>query len=171
MTRFDLFLELTFSINHLLEGGITTTNLHEAHQMMEYSFDRFEEYDGVQLELSEMSMLLDGIDIKLLEMPSELKEYFQVLSNFVAQNEIFLSDLPPKYGTQTTEQVQLMIGLFNILNDLLEIGMTSCHVHVARMKIDELFQSFELEEDNTPNFLDHLFPNLKDELNVLTIKK
>ena len=175
MTKFDLFLELTYSINHLLQSGINHQNLHETHRMMEYSFDRFEEFDGV--EPSDMDMLLDGIAIKLLEMPRELQEYYKVLESFKSENEVFLCELPRHVGQQTIEEVQLMMELFTILDDLLEIGMNSCTIHEARIKIDALFSDFEPEEeyekelieDTILNALDQYFPNMKAELNALTI--
>jgi len=140
MTKFDLFLELFYATSHLLKGGITNPNVQEVYQMMEYSFDRFEELEGV--EDSELGTTLDGITIKLMEIPTNLKEYAPVLTTFQNENEIYPQAVPKKFGTQTIEQVQLMVELFIIFNDLLEIGMNSCHVHEARMKIENLFNCY-----------------------------
>jgi len=171
MTKLDLFLELTYITTHLLESGITESNIYESHHMMDYSFDRFEELDGVtDFEKSEMDTILDGIAIKILETPKDLKDYFKAIENFQNENEIYLCDLPPKFQNQTMEQVQFMSELFIILNDLLEMGITACNAHVARMKIDDLFQAFQEEEpDVAPNHLNHFFPNLENDLNKITI--
>ena len=40
-------------------------------------------------------------------------------------------------------------GLFNIINDLLEVGITSCNIHEARTQLDYLFDDFE-EQDGLP---------------------
>ena len=175
MTKFDLILELTYSINHLLQSGINCHSLHETHRMMEYSFDRFEEFDGT--ESSDMELFLDGIAIKLLEMPQELRDYYRVIDTYKAENEIYLCELPRHVANQTVEEVQLMVGLFTILDELLEIGMNSCTIHEARMKIDALFSDFEPEEEHEKELiedmvldaLDLYFPNMKAELNALTI--
>jgi hypothetical protein len=141
MTRLNLVLQLLDTTTHLLQSGITRSNIHEAHHMMAYSFDRFEEFDGIPV--SELGTILDGITIKIMDMSQALKAYFQAIENFTNENEIFLCDLPPKFNDQKMEQVQLMVDLFTIFNDLLEIGLTSCHVHEARIKIDELFNCHE----------------------------
>jgi len=45
------------------------------------------------------------------------------------------------------EQAQLIAGIFSILNNLLDVGITACHNHQARMQMYDLFNTFERQED------------------------
>jgi len=127
MTKFDLFLDLLFSINQLLEGGLTKDNIRDVRLLVNHSFKRFAEREIA--DISELGTI-DGIAIKTLDMPKLLHDYPKVLTEF--QN--------------TGEGVGLMIGMFTILDELLAMGITSCSAHVARLKLDFLFNTYE--QDN-----------------------
>jgi hypothetical protein len=108
-------------------------------------------------------------------MTPEVKQYFRMIETFQAENEIFLQDLPQPFEKHTIEQVQLMVGFFDILNDLLQAGITACTAYEARIKIDSLFRDFEQEheevetDDIEDNSLSHFFPNLADDISKLTL--
>jgi hypothetical protein len=142
MIKLDLFLELFYSTNHLLEGGLTKTNIQEVRCMMNYSFDRF---DKLKADVADPDTIIEGIAFKLLKLNTP-KEYVQVLNVFQSENEICLQALPKNFIYQSIDEVQLLLKLFTILNDLLEMGMTSCHIDAARMKIKDLFDDYITDE-------------------------
>ena len=160
MTQLNLILELTDMFKELLEATKTGYNVRHAHNMMDLAFDRFEEMDGV--DVSEMGTILDEIAIKIMDMPSELKDYFRYIENCQDENEIYPHDLPR--FDNSIEFTQLATGFFAIINDLLQAGVTPCIAHEARLFLDDLFKSFEdeleakeqealVEDDDTPNTL------------------
>jgi len=68
--------------------------------------------------------------------------------------------------------LQFTTGLLNIINELLEAGISSCNIHEARERLDYLFDEFEEMdgvEIDEPITLDNFFPDLQDGLNSLTI--
>jgi len=139
MKKFDLFSDLLCSINQLLESGLTKDNICEVRTLINYSFNRFEKH-----EVSGINELgtIDSIAIKTLDTPKSLHGYFQVLTQFQNANEIHLGESL----NQTIEGVQLMIGVFVILDELLALGITLCNAHLARLKLDSLFDLYE--QDN-----------------------
>ena len=185
MTQFKLFLKLLEIITQLFETGANACNTYEARLLIDSLLNDFDEDQGIYCEEAEpakaeggefkLETILDGSDAKILTMPKELQEYFQMIESFQSGN--YFQGLPPLSKPNTIEQAQLMVGIFTILNDLLAAGITSCNLHVAHMQLDALLYEFEqsqadivvdLVEDSAINALDHLFPNLENELNALT---
>jgi len=159
MTKFDLVLELLYTMNEILDAGISTPVLLKAQGMLDYSIDRFEEFDGdTNPPKCRMEVILDGIDSKIRKMPPALRDYFQFIEHCQAENEIRLCCLPHEFSDQTMEQVQFMIEFYDIFNEMLEMGMTSCNVHHAHMRINKLFQDFYESEDGDLCTCDHLTP-------------
>ena len=163
MTKLNLFLDLMGIIHNLLEVGVTSCAAYEALMQINSVFDDFEENDGVTLPNSHK--IFEDVFFTTSHMPEELQQYFHTLENFHARNKILLKTLPPQ--VETTEQVELMAGLFNTLNELLEAGVSSCNNYQARMKINDLFLYF-LEVDDTPQaeYLEAIFEDeIKDTIN------
>ena len=150
MTQFTLLIELLDTMNDLLEGGFDSDNIYHARMKMDCYFAKFDENNGI--EQVKPVNLLDGIAKKLVYMP-ELKQYAKMIETFQAENEICLLDLPLKIEEATIEQVQLIIGFFTILNELLEAGMTSCNVYEAHIRLDDLFKAFEDEAEANEDLL------------------
>jgi len=62
--------------------------------------------------------------------------------------------------------------MMDIINELLEVGITSCNIHDTRTKLDYLFDDFEEQDgldEEIPNLSDCFFPDLENDLNALTI--
>ena len=186
MTQFNLFLRLLEIITQLFETGTNTCNTYEARLLIDSLLSDFDEGQGIYCEEAEteaaetedgkskLETILDGIDAKTRAMPKELQEYFQMIESFQSGNGIYFQGLTPLPEPNTIEQAQLMVGIFATFNDLLEAGVTSCNLHEAHMQLDALLEEFELSqadivEDSAINALDHLFPNLENNLNALTI--
>jgi hypothetical protein len=174
MTQFNFILELTDIFKELLESSKASYNVRHARRLMDLAFDRFEEMDGV--DISEMGTPFDATTIKILDTPSEQKDYFQQLERFQSENEIFPCDLPN--GDHSIEMAQFVLGFVTILNALLGAGVTPCNAHQARLLLDDLLRDFEqqaevfeatMEDDDTPNALNQLFPNLQEDLDNLTL--
>lgn len=174
MTQFNLILELTTIFKELLEASKAGYNVRHARRLMDLAFDRFEEMDGV--EVSEMETTLDTIAIKTMDMPSELKDYFRYIENCQADNEIYPHDLPN--FNSSIEFAQLATTFLTIVNDLLNVGITPCNAHQARLLLDDLFRKFEeqVEADEAKAYADDdhdplraLFPNVQEDLDGLTL--
>jgi hypothetical protein len=150
MTQFTLFMELLDTMNDLLEGGFDSDNVYHARMKMDCHFAKFDEINGIEQVMP--VNLLDGIAKKLVYMP-ELKQYAKMIETFQAENEIYLLDLPLKIEEATTCEVQLIIGFFTILNELLEAGMTNCNVYEAHIRLDDLFKVFEDKADGNEELL------------------
>jgi len=150
MTQFNLFMELLDTMNDLLEGGFDSDNVYHARMKMDCHFSKFDEINGI--EQVKPINLLDGIAKKLVYMP-ELKQYAKMIETFQAENEIFLLDLPLKIEEATTEEVQLIIGFFTILNELLAAGITPCSAYEAHIRLDDLFKAFEEEAEENEELL------------------
>jgi len=143
MTKLDLCSDLLCSINQLLDGGFAKKNIRDVRLLINYSFDRFEEREIANS--SELSTI-EGIAIKTLDMPKSLHDYFQVLNEVQDENEIYLGNLPTQFNNQTVGDVELMVSVFAILDELLVLGITLCSAHIARLKLDSLFDMYE--QDN-----------------------
>ena len=178
MIKLNLFLQLMEITHTLIEDGVTIDNAHYALMQMDSAFDDFEENEGVALSAQQENF--QEIFFTLKYMPEEFKQYFQPIeafNNLSNDNDIYLKDLPPRFRATTTEQMQLIAGLFCILNELLAAGINSCHNHQARTHINKLFHDFvanehsnkECFEDDTPDHLSYLFPDLKQQLGGLTL--
>jgi len=62
--------------------------------------------------------------------------------------------------------------MMDIINELLEVGITSCNIHDARTKLDYLFDDFEEQDglnEESPNLSDCFFPDLENDLTILSI--
>ena len=163
MTKLNLFLGLMDIIHNLHEGGITSCAAYEALIQINSVFDNFEENDGVGE--NSIHKVFEDVFFTTEYMPEELQQYFHTVENFHSRNKIHLKTLPPR--VETTGQAELMAGLFNTLNELLEAGVTSCNNYQARMKINDLFLYF-LEVDDTPQaeYLESIFEDeIKDTIN------
>jgi len=167
MTQFNLFLELTGIINDLLEVGMTSYSVYDARMKIDRLFSEFCETEGVKL--SELEKILVDTDIKELSMPPELKLYFQMIANFQTENEINTSALPQQFGDNTIEQVQLMVGFLDIVNNLLESGVTSLNLYDAHIKIDDLFKAFEEQEEAEEDRLRAELNNMPSDLEDMPI--
>ena len=188
MTQFKLFLELLEIITQLFETGANACNTYEARLLIDSLLDDFDENQGIYIEEeaetkaetaeggeSKLETIIAGIDAKMLAMPKELQDYFLMIESLQSGN--YFQGLAPLPEPNTIEQAQLMVGIFTILNDLLVAGITSCHLHEAHMLLDALLYEFEQSqadivntvEDSAINALDHLFPNLENQLGALTI--
>ena len=150
MTQFTLLMELLDTMNDLLEGGFDSDNVYHARMKMDCHFAKFDEINGI--EQVKPINLFGGIAKKLAHMP-ELKQYAKMIETFQAENEIYLLDLPLKIEEATIEQVQLIIGFFAILNELLEAGMTSCNVYETHIRLDDLLKAFEDETEANEDLL------------------
>ena len=182
MTQFKLFLELLEIITQLFETGANACNTYEARLLIDSLLNDFDENQGIYIEEeaeteaaedgeSKLEIITGGIDAKMLAMPKELQDYFLMIESLQSGN--YFQGLAPLPEPNTIEQAQLMVGIFTILNDLLVAGITSCHLHEAHMQLDALLYEFEqsqadIVEDSAINALDHLFPNLENQLNALT---
>lgn len=49
MTKFNLFLDLLYSINQLLIGGLTEDNITDTRLLLDHSFKRFEESNSTDV--------------------------------------------------------------------------------------------------------------------------
>jgi hypothetical protein len=145
MTKLKLFLELLDTMNHLLTTGMTSRNVYEARMYMDDLFTKFDELN--YLETTQLDNLLNTVTLKVTDFPKELKQYFQLIETFQAENEIYLQDLPLKIEEATIEQFQLILAFFIILNELLETGMTDDGMYQAHKSIDDLFKEFEEEAE------------------------
>ena len=145
MTKLNLFLELMDTIHTLLEIGVTDYHAYDARLQFNSIFDNFEENDGVALPDSHK--VFEDIFFTVEHMPEEFQQYFYTMDNFHSKNKIHLKTLPPQACIETTQQAELVTGLFSILNELLEVGISACNNHQALMKINDLFDYFlEVEE-------------------------
>ena len=175
MQKLNLFLNLMEITHELLNDGVTVDNVHIALDQMDSVFDHFEENEGY--EENSIHENFQEIFFTLKHMPEELQQYFQTIEGFHNENDISLKPLPPQFRATTTEQIQLIAGLFYILNELLAAGINSCNNHQARTHIVELFRDFvanehsnkECFEDDTHDPLNHLFPDLEQQLGGLTL--
>ena len=147
MTKLNLFLDLMGIIHNLHEVGVTSCAAYEARILINSVFDNYEENDGIALP--ESHRVFEDIFFTVEYMPDELQQYFHTIDNFNAKNKIHLKALPPQARFSAVEQVGLMAGLFNVLNELLELGINACNNHQALMQINDLFDYF-MEVDNTP---------------------
>ena len=164
----------------MLEVGADSATTYEARQLIESLVEDFQESESGEMEQSPLLLMLTNIATKETTMPLELKKYFlvrecfQVVENSQLETEIFL-DLPPLPEENTTYLAKLRIGAFIILNDLLKVDVTSCSVHKAHMELDAILAEHEQVQANieecfrVDSCLDHLFPNLENTLNALTI--
>ena len=150
MTQYILLIELLDTMNDLLVSGFDSDNIYQARINMDYHFAKFDENNGIE-QIKPIN-LLGGIAKKFAHMP-ELKQYAKMIETFQAENEIYLLDLPPKIETATVEEIQLIIGFFTILNELLEAGMSSCNVYEAHIRLDDLFKAFEVEAEANEELL------------------
>jgi len=153
MVRFDLFSDLLSSIHQLLDVGFSKQNIREVRNMFDYAFDRFEENEDAEIPDMEM---LHGIVNKTLARSCQMYEYFQVITDFT--KDIYPSKkhirkkkkkLPTPFKQQTARDVQFVLGILFILDELLAVGVNSCNAHVARLKLDALFDCYE-QEGRTP---------------------
>ena len=159
MTQFTLLIELLDTMNDLLVSGFDSDNIYQARMNMDCHFAKFDENNGTE-QLNPIN-LLGGIAEKFALMP-ELKQYVKTIETFQAENEIYLLDLPPKIEAATIEEIQLIIGFFTILNELLEAGMTSCNVYEAHIRLDDLFKVFEEEAKANEELLNAMPSELVD---------
>ena len=148
MQKLNLFLHLMEITHQLIKEGVTIDNAHYALMEMDSAFDDFEQNEGVGV--SDVQLEFQEVFFTLKYMPKELLHYFQTIQTFNNQNnenDIYLKPFPPQFRAETSQQVQFISGLFNILNTLLWVGITSCNNHQARTEILELFEEFEKQED------------------------
>ena len=157
MRNLNLFLDLMGIIHNLQEVGVTGCAAYEALMQINSVFDDFEENDGVASPDSHK--IFEDVFFTACHMPEELQQYFHTLENFHTRKTPYLNALSPR--VDTTEQVELMAGVFDTLNELLEAGINACNNHQARMKINDLFFYF-LEVDDTPQ-AEHSSTILEDE--------
>jgi hypothetical protein len=103
-----------------------------------------------------------------------VQEYFQVVENSQMENEVFFRGLPSLKEASSPAEAKLQVEIFVILNDLLKAGVTSCNLHEAHMQLDALLEEHEQVqadmEDSAMGALNHLFPNLENQLSALTIR-
>ena len=145
MRKLNLFLDLMGIIHNLHEAGVTSCAAYEALMQINSVFDDFEENDGITLPDSHK--IFEDVFFTAEHMPEELQQYFHTLENFHTRKTPYLKTLLPQ--VETTEQVELMAGLFNTLNELLEVGVNACNNHQARIKINDLLNYFMEVEDMT----------------------
>ena len=145
MTRLNLFLELMEIVHNLLQDDITSCNVYEARIAMDCAFDRFEENEG--LPTSDREKSFEATFFNVGHLPLEIKQYCYTIEGFHAENEIYLEALPSHYKAQRVEQAQLVIGLFDILNELLTKGINGSNNYEARTQIYDLFDYFSEVED------------------------
>jgi len=174
MQKLNLFLNLMEITHELLNDGVTIDNVYMALDQMDSVFDHFEENEGY--DENSIQENFQEIFFTLKHMPEELQQYFQSIEGFHNENDISLKPLPPRFRATTTEQMQLIAGLFYTLNELLTAGINCCNNHQARTHIDELFHDFianeenkEWFEDDTHDSLNNLFPDLEQQLDGLTL--
>lgn len=173
MTKLTLFIELLEVIKELLEASMTAYNVRHAHQLMELAFNRFEEREG--MKLSDLDTIINDISIKLVNMPPELKEYFQLMEQFQVENEIYSHDITN--FNNSIEVAQFAIAFFTILNDLLQAGVTPDNTYLAHLLLDDLFKEFEEQVEKIEDLakiddsetLCHCFPNIEIMLENITI--
>ena len=166
MIQFTLFMELLDTMNDLLEGGFDSDNVYHARMKMDCHFAKFDENNGI--EQVKPINLLGGIAKKLIYMP-ELKQYAKMIETFQAENEICLLDLPLKIENITIEEVQLIIGFFTILNELLEAGITPCSAYEAHIRLDDLFKAFEDEAEANEELLNAELNAMSSDLDDMPI--
>ena len=176
MRKLNLFTELLETANTLLETDMTSLAIYQARTQIAYLFDKFEA--DTDLPTCDLCNKVDDIAINALSnMPTALAEYFNTSEIFIAENEIYPQALPV---THTMEQAQLMVGFYIIFKELLQTEVTPCDTHQAYLLLDDLFKDFEqqaeaFEEmaetdyDDMPNLLNHLFPNIQEHLDGLTL--
>ena len=174
MTKLNLLTELLETANTLLENDMTSLTIYQARTQIAYLFDKFEEY--ADLPTCDLCTMVDDIAINALSnMPTALADYFNTLETFISENEIF-----PIHQYHSVEQAQLMVGFYTIFKDLLQTEVTPCDTHQAYLQLDDLFKHFEqlaeeyeenavTDYDDTPNALNHLFPNIHECLDGLTL--
>ena len=172
MTKLNLLTELLETANTLLENDMTSLTIYQARTQITYLFDKFEEY--ADLPTCDLFTTVDDITINALSnMPTALAEYFNTLETFISENEIF-----PAH--HSVEQAQLMLGFYTIFKELLQTEVTPCDTHQAYLLLDDLFKHFEqqaeeyeenavIDYDETPNALNHFFPNIQECLDGLTL--
>lgn len=172
MTKLNLLTELLETANTLLKTDMTSVTIYQARTQIAYIFDKFEAY--ADMPTCDLCNTVDDIAIQALStMPTALAAYFNTLEIFMAENEIYPH-------THTIEQAQLMVAFYTIFKDLLKTEITPCDTHQAYLQLDDLFKDFEeqaeefeenmscVDDEYTPNALNHLFPNLLEQLSDLT---
>jgi len=159
MTQFILLFRVLEITTQLLEVGADASTTHEARRSIDSLVADFEESQGVVIEEDESE---------------ELKEYFQVIENLQSLDKILGRGLPSLLEADNPELAQLRAEIFATINDLLKAGITSCNLHVAHIQLDAILEDHEqfqanCVEESGISALDHLFPNLEEQLNALTI--
>ena len=189
MTQLNLFFGLLEVVTQLLEIGADSAITYEARLRVDSLVEGFEESQGVEMEEDEsvgddeveqspLTALLYKVATKERTHPQELKAYFLVQEYFLVaensqENEVCFRGLPSLPEASSPAEAKLQVEIFVILNDLLKAGVTSCNLHEAHMQLDALLEEHEQVqadmEDNAIGALNHLFPNLENQLNSLTI--
>lgn len=172
MTKLNLLTELLETANNLLETNMTSLTLYQARTQIAYTFDRFEEHSD-RPTCNLITTINEIATEALATMSTALAEYFNTIQGFISDNEIHPHN-------HTVEQAQLMVGFYNIFNELLQTEITPCDAHHAYVQLDDLLKDFELQaeenedkavdyNDDTPNALSHFFPNMQEALGELTL--
>lgn len=182
MTQFNLFFRILELITQLLEVGADASTTHEARRILDALVDGFKKSQDMMVEEDEcevkgdlgkdspLKSILDKIATKERAMSQELKEYFQVIDSFQLLNNLLFRGLPSLEEADTPELAKLRVEIFAILNDLLKVGLTSGNLHEAHTQLDAILEEHEqVQASNEKDALDHLFPNLENNLNSLTI--
>ena len=159
MTQFILLFRVLEITTQLLEVGADASTTHEARRSIDSLVADFEESQGVVIEET---------------ISQELEDYFQVIENLQSLDKILGRGLSPLPEASTPEEAKLRAEIFATLNDLLKTGITSCSLHEAHMQLDAILETHEqlqanCVEESGINAIDHLFPNLEKQLNVLII--
>ena len=145
MTKFQFTSDLLNIINALLQAGVTGCNIHETRGYLDELFDSFEEHEGLETN--------ETINRGDLEM------YAYLIDSLHQEGyELWLSDKEPeKKHLSEAEFIRELHKITGIPYDL-EAYMS--------LPVGELEQ--EEEQDDTDH-LEPLFPNLKSDLDALSI--
>jgi len=169
MTQFKLFLELLETMNHLLTIGMTSDNVYEARMHIDALFTIHDEDSHVEASKPDTDNILNAIATKIAQLPKELKQHFQMIETFQAENEIYLGDLPLNIEDATIEQVQFIMEFFTILNELLTTGMTNENIYQAHNDLDDLFKAFEEQAETEEDRLKAELANIPNDLEDMPI--